>query len=217
VKTFVISGRCIASPPPADWREQLVQMLGAKPRRIGTWAELGLYGALRCMAEAGEKTLPQEAQIWLGSRRGTYVATDIVLNQLREDLPMPIAFLQTQPSQLLALLAAQTDRKGHACFVAGAEPEAILRLAAAQAGRDGVLLGWLDEMEGGVSNWLRLRPCADVEGGFRDASDEALFSTQISHLRLDNTGLKVRPVAPACLGASTDGVIESPPKFDPLN
>jgi hypothetical protein len=69
MKAFVISGRCIASPPPADWREQLAQMLGAKPRRIGTWAELGLYGALRCMAEAGEKTLPQEAQIWLGSRR----------------------------------------------------------------------------------------------------------------------------------------------------
>lgn len=44
---FVVSGRRIAAPPPADWHEQLAQMLGAKPRRIGTWAELGLYGALR--------------------------------------------------------------------------------------------------------------------------------------------------------------------------
>jgi hypothetical protein len=195
MKTYAISGRCIASPPPVDWREQLAQMLGAKPRRIGTWAELGLYGALRCLAEAGEKTLPSEAQIWLGSRRGTYAATDIVLKQLREDLPMPLAFLQTQPSQLLALLAAQTDWKGHACFVAGAEPEAILRLASAQAGRDGVLLGWLDEMDGGVSNWLRLRPCADAAGGFHAAAAGAIFSTQISHLRLDNTGLKIWPVA----------------------
>jgi hypothetical protein len=195
MKTFAISGRCIASPPPVDWREQLAQMLGAKPRRIGTWAELGLYGALRCLADAGEKTLPPEAQIWLGSRRGTYAATDIVLKQLREDLPMPLAFLQTQPSQLLALLAAQVDWKGHACFVAGAEPEAILRLAFAQAGKDGVLLGWLDEMEGGVSSWLRMLPCADVEGDFHETSDGAIFSTQISHLRLDNTGLKIWPVA----------------------
>jgi hypothetical protein len=195
MKTFAISGRCIAAPPPADWREQLAQMLGAKPRRIGTWAELGLYGALRCMADAGEKTLPPEAQIWLGSRRGTYAATDIVLNQLREDLPMPLAFLQTQPSQLLALLAAQTDWKGHACFVAGAEPQAILRLAAAQTGKDGVLLGWLDEMDGGVSNWLRLRPSADAADGFQAAATGELFSTQISHLRLVNTGVEVRTVA----------------------
>jgi hypothetical protein len=195
MKTFAISGRCIAAPPPADWREKLAQMLGAKPRRIGTWAELGLYGALSCMADAGEKTLPSEAQIWLGSRRGTYAATDIVLKQLREDLPMPLAFLQTQPSQLLALLAAQTDWKGHACFVAGAEPQELLRLAAAQAGRDGVLLGWLDEMDGGVSNWLRLRPCADAAGGFHAAAAEAIFSTHISQLRLVNTGVEVRLVA----------------------
>jgi hypothetical protein len=147
------------------------------------------------MADPGEKTLPPEAQIWLCSRRGTYAATDIVLKQLREDLPMPMAFLQTQPSQLLALLAARTDWKGHACFVAGAEPLALLSLAAAQAGNDGVLLGWLDEMDSGVSNWLRLRPCEGDAGSFDAAPVEAIFSTQISHLRLDNTGLKVRPVA----------------------
>ena len=217
MKTFTISGRCIAAPPPADWREQLAQTLGAKPRRIGIWAELGLYGALRCMADAGEKILLQDAQIWLVCRRGTYAATDIVLEQLREGLPMPMAFLQTQPSQLLALLAAQTDWKGHACFVAGAEPEAILRLAAAQAGKGGVLLGWLDEMDGGKSEWIRLLPCPDADGGFQAAPAGALFSTQISHLRIANTGVEVRPVAQAYLGASADGVIESPPNFDTLN
>ncbi|MFZ2161629.1 MAG: hypothetical protein WAW02_05375 [Sideroxyarcus sp.] len=209
MKTFAISGRCIASPPPTDWREQLAQMLGAKPRRLGAWAELGLYGALRCMADAGEKTLPPDAQIWLGSRSGTYAATDIVLAQLREDLPMPMAFLQTQPSQLLALLAAQVGWKGHACFVAGAEPQAILRLAAAQTSRDGVLFGWLDEMDGGVSNWLRLLPCADAAGGFNAASAEAIFSTQISRLRLSNTGVEVGPVVPVSLGASGNGMLES--------
>jgi hypothetical protein len=191
MKTFTIDGRCSAALPP-DWREQLTQMLGAKPRRIGTWAELGLYGALRCMADAGEKTLAQDAQIWLGSRRGTYAATDTVLKQLLEDLPMPLAFLQTQPSQLLALLAAQLGWKGHACFVAGAEPQALMRLATAQAGKDGVLLGWLDEMDGGKTGWLRLRPCAETNAGFIATSAEKLFSPGISHLRLAKTGLETR-------------------------
>lgn len=191
MRTFAISGRCIAAPPPDDWREQLAQMLGAKPRRIGTWAELGLFGALRCMADAGEKTLPQDAQIWLGSRRGTYAATAIVLDQLREDLPMPLAFLQTQPSQLLALLAAQVSWNGQACFVAGAASLALLRLAGVQAGKGGLLLGWLDEMDGGQTNWLRLRPCADANGDYCTASVETLFSSQISRLRLVGGGLEV--------------------------
>jgi hypothetical protein len=205
MKTFVINGRCVAAPPPADWGEQLVQMLGAKPRRIGTWAELGLYGALRCMADAGETSLPQDAQIWLGSQLGTYAATDTVLQQLRTDLPMPLAFLQTQPSQLLALLAAKMNWHGSACYMADAGHQALLRLAAAQAGKGGMLLGWLDELDGGLSNWLRLRPCEDSADGFLAAPEEALFSSQISHLRLANTGVEVRPVAQAFLGASGAG------------
>lgn len=192
MRAFAIDGRCIAAPPPADWCDQLAQMLGAKPRRIGTWAELGLFGALRCMADANEKTLPQDAQIWLGSRRGTYAATAIVLDQLRDDLPMPLAFLQTQPSQLLALLAAQMDWKGHACFVAGSEPLALMRLAGAQAGDGGVLLGWVDEMDGGKTVWLRLRACEEAGRGYVAASAEMLLSRQISHLRLSGAGLEVR-------------------------
>jgi hypothetical protein len=164
MSTFVISGRCVAAPPSADWREQLTRMLGAKPRRIGIWAELGLYGALCCMKDAGETILPQDALLMLASRRGTYAATDIVLEQMRGDLPMPLAFLQTQPSQLLALLAAQMNWSGNACFVAGAEPQALLRLAATQAGNGGMLLGWVDEMNGGSTNWLRLHRSATDKG-----------------------------------------------------
>lgn len=156
MKSFIVSGRCLADPPPADWREQLVQMLGAKPRRIGTWAELGLYGALRCMADAGEKTLPPEAILLLTSRRGTYAATGTALAQMRDDSLMPVTFLQTQPSQLLALLAAQMEWTGHACFLAAAKPQEMLRLAAAQAGAGGALLGCVDETDGGSSHWLRL-------------------------------------------------------------
>jgi hypothetical protein len=160
------------------------------------------------MADAGETTLPSGAQIWLGSQRGTYAATATVLNQLVEDLPMPLAFLQTQPSQLLAMLAAKLEWKGHACFVAGSDPLALLCLAAAQAGRDGLLLGWLDEMEGGTSKWLRLKPCDAVAGAYALVSEETLFSAGATHLRLDKTLLESRSSDHACLGASGSGMLE---------
>ena len=166
---FSVTGRCLAAPPPADWREQLAQLLGAKPRRIGTWAELGLYGALRCMADAGEKTLPSDATLMLTSRRGTYVAAGAALEQMRGDSLMPLTFLQTQPSQLLALLAAQLDWTGHGCFIAAAQPQDLLRLAAVQAGAGGVLLGCVDETDGGFTHWLRLRRSTAEKYDFQEA------------------------------------------------
>jgi hypothetical protein len=157
MRNFSITGRCLAAPPPADWREQLTQLLGAKPRRIGTWAELGLYGALSCMADAGEKTLQPDAILLLTSRRGTYAATSAALTQMHDDLPLPLTFLQTQPSQLLALLAAQMDWIGHACFLADARSQDLLHLATAQMGVGGALLVCVDETNGGSTRWLRLR------------------------------------------------------------
>lgn len=198
--TFVISGRCIAAPPAADWREQLARVLGAKPRRIGVWAELGLYGALRCMEAAGETKLPQDALLMLASRRGTYAATDIVLAQMRDDLPMPLAFLQTQPSQVLALLAAQLNWQGHACFIAGTDPQAVLQLAAAQAGTGGVLLGWVDEMDGGSTNWLRLHRSAQEISEFVPALSNEAFSPEVSHLHIAGASLQVRYAGQASLG-----------------
>jgi hypothetical protein len=155
---FVVTGRCIVAPPPADWREQLTAMLGERPRRIGAWAELGLYGALRCMADAGELTLPADAVLVLASRSGTHMATATAIEQMREDLPMPLTFLQTQPSQLLALLAARLGFQGNACFLAGADLPEAQSFAEILAGAGGILLGWLDDRDGGVSHWQRLCP-----------------------------------------------------------
>jgi hypothetical protein len=170
MKTFSVDGRCVATPPPADWREQLILMLGAKPRRIGTWAELGLYGALRCMADAAETSLPDDALLVLASRRGTYAATNTVLAQMQDDLPMPLAFLQTLSSQLLAHLASQLNWQGNATFIAGSDLNAVLALVAAQAGKRGVLLGFVDEFNGGATNWLRLRPVQTPAGITADTS-----------------------------------------------
>jgi hypothetical protein len=154
---FHVRGRCVLPVPSADWREQLAARLGSRPRRIGAWAELGLYGALLCMEDAGEATLPQDALVMLTSRHGNHMATSTALEQMRSDLPMPLTFLQTQPSQLLALLAARLDWTGNACFFAHAHLKDLLRLAAAQTGAGGALLGCVDEVNGGSTSWLRLR------------------------------------------------------------
>ncbi len=45
-------------PLPADWRDQLAARLGARPRRLGAWTELAMFGALRCLDAAGETALP---------------------------------------------------------------------------------------------------------------------------------------------------------------
>lgn len=191
MKTLQISGRCLSAPPPSDWRDHLADMLGAKPRRIGTWAELCLYGALRCMDDAGEQSLPQDALLVLASRNGTYAATDIVLGQMRCDLPMPLAFLQTQPSQALALLAARLDWQGQASYYAGVQQHALLQLVAAQVGSAGLLLGWVDEMEGGSTNWLRLHPVQPDERICTAATRGEIFSPSASHLLIEGSNVQV--------------------------
>jgi hypothetical protein len=154
--TFAITGHCDATPPD-DWRDQLTAMLGANPRRIGRWAELALFGALRCMADAGETQLPDDAILVLGSRFGTHAATADAIGQMADDLPMPLIFLQTQPSQVLALLADRLHWQGHGCFLAGGTMADARRLAELQAGAGGALLGWVEDRSGGITHWLRLR------------------------------------------------------------
>ncbi|MES2673034.1 MAG: hypothetical protein V4660_02285 [Pseudomonadota bacterium] len=40
---------CHNLPPDPNWREQLINLLGSKPRRLSSWCELGMYGALKCL------------------------------------------------------------------------------------------------------------------------------------------------------------------------
>lgn len=156
---FYIVGRCIAKPPPADWRERLAARLGSKPRRIGIWAELGLYGALECMASADEARLPAAAGLILSSRHGPTTAMRSLFEQAREDLPMPLTFLQTQPSQVLAALCTRLDWVGDARFIAHSDPAGLLNLAAAQGHREGILIGWVEDLDAAHTVWLRLIPC----------------------------------------------------------
>lgn len=47
----------IFQPVPSDWRDQLVLRLEQRPRRLGTWAELALYGALQCLDAQDRKSV----------------------------------------------------------------------------------------------------------------------------------------------------------------
>ncbi|MGP1684872.1 MAG: hypothetical protein ACTS8S_21325, partial [Giesbergeria sp.] len=84
----------------------------------------------------------------------------------------------------LALLAAQMDWLGHACFFAAAQPDNLLRLAAVQAGAGGVLLGCVDEIDGGFTNWLRLRRDTVEKYDFKAAFSDWMPSPDGYRLRV---------------------------------
>jgi hypothetical protein len=188
---YRICARHIAQPLAADWQEQLVIRLGSRPRRLGRWAELGLYGALECMAANAESTLAEHAALMLSSQHGPALAMHSALTQAREGLPLPLTFLQTQPSQLLATLSTQLRWCGDARFVTNPDPLAVLALAMAGHHAGGLLLGWVHELETESSLWLRLQPVSDPGYGWREASDFGVVLEQASHVRLESSHLKV--------------------------
>jgi hypothetical protein len=190
---YRIRARCVAQPPAADWREQLASRLGSRQRRLGRWAELGLYGALECLAVDAESTLAEHAALVLSSQHGPALAMRSAVVQAREDLPLPLTFLQTQPSQLLATLSAQLRWCGDARFITHPDPLAMLALALALADShaDGMLLGWVNEVGTESSLWLRLQPVADPGGAWRQAGDFGTLLQRASHVRLGPVQLDV--------------------------
>lgn len=128
-----------------DWRKQLALRLGAAPRRLGTWAELVLHGARQCLDAAGGATLPPDALLRVVSLRGPQAAIITSTRQFEAGALLPFGFLQTQPSQMLAGLSQYLDWQGDACFVLQRDAAAMWRLAHAECGPAGLLIGWVDE------------------------------------------------------------------------
>jgi hypothetical protein len=177
---FAITGRYHSMPLPGNWRDLLAGRLGSRPRRIGVWAELALFGALECLTDANEYPLSAGAAILVASRHGPATATREVYAQARNELPMPLLFLQTQPSQMLAVLAAHLGWSGNASFVCNPQPQELIRLAATQCGTQGVLLGWVDEDKGGTTSWLRLHPTEkDINGNRITDSDDIICALRV--------------------------------------
>lgn len=150
-----------AGAPPEDWRERLAARLGYRPRRVGAWTELAMYGARCCLDEAGEATLPAGARLRVGSLRGAWAATHAGLAQLDAGMLMPFTFMQGQPALMLAEVARCLGWQGDASFALGRDPAQVLRLAQVGAGSAGLLVGVVEEARNGEaarSEWWRLAP-----------------------------------------------------------
>ena len=146
-------------PVPDDWRERLLARLPERPRRIGLWAELALYGARACLDDAAEETLASGAILIVASLRGPVGAMRAALHeQTTHGSPMPFSFLQSQPSQMLAALCRHLHWNGDARFVLSRDTGALLRLAQLESGPAGLLLGRVEEGPAQGSEWWRLVP-----------------------------------------------------------
>jgi hypothetical protein len=151
----------VADPPPADWREALAQRLGRRPRRVGLWTELAMYGARCCVDAAGEAALPAGARVRVASLRGAWDATHAGLAQLDAGLPMPFTFMQSQPALMLAEVGRCLDWQGNASFMLCRDAQQLLQLAKLGASREGLLFGVVEESREGQaprSEWWRLVP-----------------------------------------------------------
>ena len=146
----------VIDPLPADWRAQLADRLGARPRRLGPWAELAWWGARCCLDAAHEDVLQSGALLRVASLSGPLSATRAVGQQVRVGLPLPVAFMQSQPGQMLAGLSLHLGWTGDASFLACRNRDALLQLVQRESGAAGVLLGWVDEDV--RTEWLRLVP-----------------------------------------------------------
>jgi hypothetical protein len=142
-----------AGPPPPDWRTELVTRLGSRPRRIGLWAELALYGASHCLGRAGLDHLPPRAALRVASRHGPALVAHTITQGLT-GLPMPFDFLQSLPSQMLAALGVYLRWQGDARFTAcGDDCEAALDLACGDTDATELLVGLVDDQHGLSTRW----------------------------------------------------------------
>ncbi|MBI5625731.1 MAG: hypothetical protein HY935_00775, partial [Nitrosomonadales bacterium] len=181
-----------ADPPPEGWRDQLATRLGYRPRRIGILAELALYGAIGCLDIAKENELHKDVLLRVCSSRGPVSAISQVLEQNREDLPLPFSFLQSQASQILPALAGALNWQGDASVVIARNSMDLAMLACRQAGRSGMLLGWVEEENPSLSHWIRLAPCTSPPAGFITASSfEEMSSPNTHYWRLGQAGMEI--------------------------
>jgi 3-oxoacyl-[acyl-carrier-protein] synthase-1 len=190
--TWEICGR---SGPvlPDNWRDALADMLGQRPRRIGAWAEAGLFGALQCMRDAGETGLPSNAILRISSLHGPMTAILKTLDTIVEDgMAMPVAFLQSQPGQLPAIIGQALQWQGDGRIANHRDPLALLGAACSEAGPAGMLIGWVEE--GGddlaSSHWLRLR-AGRAPGSAVFVSGTPADLQTCRYLRFSGSGLEI--------------------------
>ena len=135
----------VVDPLPTDWRDRLATRLGQRPRRIGPWAELALYGARLCLDAIHEPVLAAGTLLRIASLSGPLGASRSIVEQARTGTPRPFTFMQSQPSQMLATLSQHLTWQGDARFIVCRDRQAVLQLAQLECGPAGLLIGWVEE------------------------------------------------------------------------
>ncbi len=161
---------CHNLPPESNWREQLIGLLGSKPRRLSRWCELGMFGALSCLKKSGQfqlsgtqllgsqlsgSQLSSEVSLRVYSEYGTITATRSALEQACESLPMPFTFMQTQPGQLFNALGTAIGWHGDGYSTAYCDRQRG-ELALLYSFAQSALLAWVDEELELISRWIWL-------------------------------------------------------------
>ena len=146
---------------PGDWRDRLARRLGQRPRRVGLWTELAMYGARCCLDAAGEAALPAGARLRVSSLRGPLGALHAGLAQLDAGMVMPSTYIPRPPALRLGEGGRGLGWQGVAGFARGRAAERLPRLALQGAGAAGLLFGIVEEARDGEaarSEWWRLVP-----------------------------------------------------------
>jgi hypothetical protein len=151
---FVIKA-CFNQPINPEWRAELTQLLGVKPRRLSQWCELGLYGALSCIHQANQKGLPSDIPIRVYSEYGTIKASRVALEQVKDYLPMPFTFMQTQPGQLFNALGVALGWHGDGVTTSASHSLAS-QIALLHSVRESMLCAHVDDEPNLISRWLWL-------------------------------------------------------------
>jgi hypothetical protein len=160
-----LAAQVTIDPPPAGWRDALAMRLGARPRRIGAWAELALHGAWQCLDAAGETALPADARLRVSSLSGPREVTCACLAQLRAGIPLPFDFMQSQPALMLAALVKGLGWQGDASYFMGRDLPRLASLALHGAGPGGLLMGQVEEGPASLSSvWWRWVPARSQNG-----------------------------------------------------
>lgn len=155
---------CYNAPIGADWREQLIDLLGAKPRRLSRWCELGLFGALACIQRTAPRQLADTVALRVYSEYGAFNATCLALEQTRDYLPMPFTFMQTQPGQLFNALGSATGWHGDG-YTSVYPDRHLGEVSLLRSLRQPSLLGWVDDNAELISRWIWLEQTSGAEIG----------------------------------------------------
>jgi hypothetical protein len=143
-------------------RDQLAERVrgrfGGELRRAGTFAQIGMLGAVACLEAA-----PRASSLGIlwRSTHGAREAAEAALAEVAGSEPvMPFTFVATQPHLLATLLAQHGAPVTRAAFVHVDPSASPILLGLAQAwlkSCEAVLLGYVEEGQPHCSDWRLLR------------------------------------------------------------